>query len=39
MTSSGEPLRLAVHSTGVKLYGEGEWKGAHARVLEAAHLA
>jgi hypothetical protein len=26
MTSSGEPLHLVVDSTGVKLYGEGEWK-------------
>ena len=25
-TSSGEPLHLVVDSTGVKLYGEGEWK-------------
>jgi hypothetical protein len=26
VTSSGEPLHLVVDSTGVKLYGEGEWK-------------
>lgn len=26
VTPSGEPLHLVVDSTGVKLYGEGEWK-------------
>ncbi|KAF1012575.1 MAG: IS5 family transposase ISBam3 [Burkholderia gladioli] len=34
-----EPIHLDVDSTGLKVYGEGEWKVPPARLLEAAHLA
>ncbi|KAF1013063.1 MAG: hypothetical protein E5299_01025 [Burkholderia gladioli] len=34
-----ESIHLDVDSTGLKVYGEGEWKGAPARLLEAAHVA
>ncbi|KAF1013086.1 MAG: hypothetical protein E5299_01017 [Burkholderia gladioli] len=34
-----EPIHLVVDSTGLKVYGEGEWKSAPARLLEAAHVA
>ncbi|KAF1003971.1 MAG: hypothetical protein E5299_02432 [Burkholderia gladioli] len=34
-----EPIHLVVDSTGLKVYGEGEWKVAPARLLEAAHVA
>ncbi|KAF1009997.1 MAG: hypothetical protein E5299_01790 [Burkholderia gladioli] len=34
-----EPIHLVVDSTGLKVHGEGEWKGAPARLLEAAHVA
>ena len=34
-----EPMHLVVDSTGLKVYGEGEWKGASARLEQAAHVA
>ncbi|KAF1013673.1 MAG: hypothetical protein E5299_00910 [Burkholderia gladioli] len=32
-------IHLVVDSTGLKVYGEGEWKGLPARLLEAEHVA
>ncbi|KAF1010509.1 MAG: hypothetical protein E5299_01650 [Burkholderia gladioli] len=34
-----EPIHLVIDSTGLKVYGEGEWKVPPARLLKAAHLA
>lgn len=34
-----EPLHLVIDSTGLKLYGEGEWKVPQARLVQAPHLA
>ncbi|KAF1011726.1 MAG: transposase [Burkholderia sp.] len=34
-----EPIHLVVDSTGLKVYGAGEWKVPPARLLEAAHVA
>ncbi|MEX3592470.1 MAG: transposase [Burkholderia sp.] len=33
-----EPIHLVVDSTSLKVYGESEWKGAPARLLEVAHV-
>ena len=35
----GEKLHLCIDSTGVKVYGEGEWKGAHARLEQTPDVA
>ena len=34
-----QPLHLVVDATGLKVYGEGEWTGASARLEQAAHVA